>query len=116
MHPEDIKAELSKRGSSQSNIARRLNVAITSVHNVIHGACKSERIAREVARIVGIDRSELWPGRYKTPEERAASTQYQSQPKPTYSTPVSPSKIQIRKRFRIWLKCRKSSGWYSKEA
>lgn len=70
MHPEDIKAALRKRGSSQASIARELGVAITSVHNVIHGACKSNRIAGAISRIVGVDRAELWPGRYATRNER----------------------------------------------
>jgi Ner family transcriptional regulator len=72
MHPEDIKAALRKHGSSQAKVARKLNVAITSVHNVIHGACKSERIAKAIADIIGIDRAELWPGRYEPIHERLA--------------------------------------------
>lgn len=70
MHPEDIKAALRKRGASQAKVARELSVAITSVHNVIHGACKSDRIARKISEIVGVDRADLWPGRYETRDER----------------------------------------------
>lgn len=70
MHPEDIKAALRKRGSGQAKLARELGVAITSVHNVIHGACKSERIAKAIADIVGVDRAVLWPGRYLNINER----------------------------------------------
>lgn len=70
MHPEDIKAALRKRGSSQSRVARDLGVAQTSVHNVIHGACKSDRIAKAIADIVGVDRADLWPGRYAPINER----------------------------------------------
>jgi len=70
MHPEDIKAALRKRGSSQAKVARELDVAITSVHNVIHGACKSERIAKAISEIVGVDRADLWPGRYASINER----------------------------------------------
>lgn len=70
MHPEDIKAALRKRGASQAKVARELQVAITSVHNVIHGACKSDRIARKISEIVGVDRAVLWPGRYEPRDER----------------------------------------------
>lgn len=72
MHPEDIKAELRKRRSSQTKIARALNVNQTSVHNVIYGGCKSERIAKAIADVIGVDRSELWPGRHDPPPERLA--------------------------------------------
>lgn len=70
MHPEDIKAELRKKGSSQKKIADCMKVNQTTVHNVIHGACKSERVAKAIAEVIGVDRSELWPGRYETPAER----------------------------------------------
>ncbi len=72
MHPEDIKAALKKKRSSQSKIAKALNVAPTSVHNVIYGGCKSERIAKAIADVIGKDRSELWPDRYDPPAERIA--------------------------------------------
>jgi Ner family transcriptional regulator len=70
MHPEDIKAALRKRGSSQAILARELGVAITSVHNVIHGACKSERIAKAISEVVGVDRALLWPSRYVSRDQR----------------------------------------------
>ena len=64
MHPEDIKAALKKKRSSQSKIAKALNV--------IYGGCKSERIAKAIADVIGKDRSELWPDRYDPPAERIA--------------------------------------------
>jgi lambda repressor-like predicted transcriptional regulator len=70
MHPEDIKAMLRKAGSSQAGVARALGVNQTTVFNVIHGACKSERIAKAIADVVGVDRAVLWPGRYATLNER----------------------------------------------
>lgn len=70
MHPEDIKAELRKKGSSQTKVANALEVNRTTVHMVIYGGCKSERIAKAIAEIIGKDRSEIWPGRYDTPEVR----------------------------------------------
>ena len=70
MHPEDIKAALRKRGASQAKIARQLGVANTTVHNVIYGGCKSDRIAKFIANIIGMDRAEIWPGRYESIEER----------------------------------------------
>lgn len=70
MHPEDIKAALRKKGSSQKKVADAMDVSLTTIHNVIHGACKSERCAKAIADIVGEDRSALWPGRYDTPAQR----------------------------------------------
>jgi lambda repressor-like predicted transcriptional regulator len=70
MHPEDIKAALRKMRVSQHKIAKALNVAPSSVYNVIHGGCKSERIAKYISDLVGVDRSELWPGRYDPPAVR----------------------------------------------
>jgi lambda repressor-like predicted transcriptional regulator len=64
MHPEDIKAELRKAGSSQTRIARTLKVSHTTVAHVIHGRTKSRRIALEIARVTGKSLDDLWPGRY----------------------------------------------------
>lgn len=70
MHPEDIKAGLRKVGSSQTRIANALKVSPTTVHNVIYGGCKSERIAKAISEVLGKDRSEIWPGRYEPITER----------------------------------------------
>ena len=70
MHSEDIKAALRKKGYSQKAVAERMNVSPTTVHNVICGACKSERIARFISSVIGIDRAELWPGRYAPVDDR----------------------------------------------
>ena len=70
MHSEDIKAALRKKGFSQKEVADRMKVSPTTVHNVICGACKSERVARFISSIVGVDRGDLWPGRYGPRDER----------------------------------------------
>jgi len=70
MHFEDIKAALRKQGYSQKRVADCLNVSPSTVHNVMYGACKSERIATFISKIIGIDRGEIWPGRYATRAER----------------------------------------------
>lgn len=72
MHPEDIKAALRKKRSSQTKIANDLKVNPTTVHNVIYGGCKSERIAKAIADVIGKDRSEIWPDRYDPPAVRLA--------------------------------------------
>jgi lambda repressor-like predicted transcriptional regulator len=72
MHPEDIKAELRKKGSSQTKVAVSLGVNRTTVHMVIYGGTKSERIAKAIADVIGKDRSEIWPGRYDAPAVRLA--------------------------------------------
>jgi Ner family transcriptional regulator len=70
MHPEDIKAALRKRGTTMAKIARSLNVSQTTVHNVVHGACTSDRVARAIADVVGQDRADLWPGQYPPVADR----------------------------------------------
>jgi lambda repressor-like predicted transcriptional regulator len=69
MHPADIQAALRKRGVSQADIARRLNITKAGISFVIHGRSKSRRVAAAIARITGIPVGELWPGVY---EDQAA--------------------------------------------
>lgn len=64
MHPEDIKAALRKRGLTQAQIARNLNVSKTSVCYVIDGRASSRRVAEAIAQAVGLPMGTLWPKRY----------------------------------------------------
>lgn len=70
MHPENIKAELKKKGLTQKSIADHFDVTPTTVHHVIHGGCRSDRIAKFIAEQIGKDRSDIWPGRYEPVDER----------------------------------------------
>jgi lambda repressor-like predicted transcriptional regulator len=59
-----IKAALSLKGSSLSDIARILDVAPTTVSIVSRGFRRSRRIEAEIANQLGIKAPELWPERY----------------------------------------------------
>ncbi len=50
MHPEDIKAELRKKGLTLAFIARELGVAPTTVSQVIRGRSTSVRIERAISQ------------------------------------------------------------------
>jgi lambda repressor-like predicted transcriptional regulator len=69
MHPEDIKAALKKKLSSQVKVARTLNLSRSAVAHVIEGRSKSRRIADEISRVTGIPIGELWPGKYDEPSD-----------------------------------------------
>lgn len=64
MHPEDIKAAIRKKSSSQAAISRKLGVSGMAVNHVVTGRQKSERIARLICEITGLPASQLWPGKY----------------------------------------------------
>ena len=70
MHPEDIKAAIRKKGSSQIDIARRVHVSATTVYQVIHGRVTSRRVAKEIADVTELPLSSLWPEKYR--DQRAA--------------------------------------------
>lgn len=63
MHHEDIKAELRKRRSSLSQIARSLDVDPSAVSAVIRRK-RSKRIEKAIAKTLGLKARELWPERY----------------------------------------------------
>ena len=65
MHPEEIKAELKKIGVTQIAIAKKCRVTKTTVFSVIHGGCKSTRVASCIATLLKRDCADLWPGRYE---------------------------------------------------
>lgn len=64
MHPEDIKAVLRKRGTTQADLARALGVSKTTVGYVIAGKTLSRRVAEAVAAAAGQPLARLWPGKY----------------------------------------------------
>jgi len=55
-----IKDKLSKRGITQVEIARMLNVKPSSVHNVISGKRKTPRIRLAISLATGCSIDELW--------------------------------------------------------
>ena len=64
MQPPFIKAELTVRGWPPTRIAEKLGVSRSAVTRVIHGQSRSQRIAAEIADVVGKPAMEIWPGYY----------------------------------------------------
>ena len=57
----EIKIALLRAGIQSADIARRLGVSKTAVHNVIKGLGTSQRIKAEIASVIGKSISEIWP-------------------------------------------------------
>lgn len=66
MHPEDIKASIRKRNTSQSGIAASLGITVMTVSHVINGRGKSARVAKRISEVIGLPVDEIWPGKYST--------------------------------------------------
>lgn len=60
-----IYMELRLSGIRYIDIARALGKSLNGVKHAIMDSSKSERIQTHVATLVGADKSELWPRRYK---------------------------------------------------
>lgn len=61
MHPEDIKAAMRKAGVTQAALADELEVAKSSVAQVIAGSIRSARIQVRIAEIISKPIEEIWP-------------------------------------------------------
>lgn len=60
-----IKAALSLRGRSLSDVARELDVAPTTVSIVSRGFRRSRRIEAAIAGELGLLPAQIWPDRYR---------------------------------------------------
>lgn len=60
-----IKAALSLRGRSLSDVARDLEVAPTTVSIVSRGFRRSRRIEAAIAGELGMRPAQIWPDRYR---------------------------------------------------
>lgn len=60
----DIVHELKKRGKSQSQLARDLDMSISVVNSVIHGKVTSHTVAQHISNILGKEINDLWPNQY----------------------------------------------------
>jgi putative transcriptional regulator len=69
MHPADIAAALKRRGLSQSDVARELQISRPSVGDIIHGRGRSARVERVIADKLGLPLYVIWPQHYKAPED-----------------------------------------------
>lgn len=74
MQPPFIQAELTVRGWPPTRIAQRLRVTRSAVSRVIHGQCRSRRIANEIARVVGQPADQIWPGHYAKKVNRLSNS------------------------------------------
>jgi lambda repressor-like predicted transcriptional regulator len=64
VEPIDIIHELKKRGKSQTQLARDLDISNSVVNNVIHGKVTSHTVAQYIATFLGKQLNEIWPGQY----------------------------------------------------
>lgn len=64
MHPAYIQAELKRRQVTQRAIAKKFKVSPSFVGKLIRGQTSSHRIARDIARRLGVSVHQLWPDRY----------------------------------------------------
>lgn len=74
MHPADIKAAISKAGSSQADVARKLKpeaVTPSAVWAVINGNSRSAAIAKHISKLTGLPVHAMWPGKYPDLAPRA---------------------------------------------
>jgi predicted transcriptional regulator len=65
-----ITAELRRRGTTQSDIARKLGVTTTLVAFCVSGKRRNARVRREIARVLHTRVADLWPD--QTQQEKAA--------------------------------------------
>ena len=70
----EISYRLRRAGSSQTAIARDLGVTRGAVNNTIVQARTSRKIATAIAAKLGLDVSEIWPGRYDEPRRARRTT------------------------------------------
>jgi lambda repressor-like predicted transcriptional regulator len=61
MHPADIKAALARAGYRQKQVAALCAVTPTSVNDVISGRSRSRAVESQIAALVGLPLSQLWP-------------------------------------------------------
>lgn len=61
MHPEEIKAAIRMSGTTPARIADELEVARSTVSQVIHGKGVSARVRKRIAAVTGHPVEKLWP-------------------------------------------------------
>lgn len=61
MSNKEIKILLIRHDVKQADIARKLGISKTAVHNVIKGISESRRIKKTIAQALGMKVEDLWP-------------------------------------------------------
>jgi transcriptional regulator with XRE-family HTH domain len=69
---ERVKRELSRRGWSQADLARRLEVDPGTVTKLLQGAICSPYLQREIGLVLRVDEEALWGDLWWFPRYRAA--------------------------------------------
>jgi lambda repressor-like predicted transcriptional regulator len=73
MEPIDIQYELKKRGITQTEIAKQLDLSPMTISNVVNKHVVSDRVMRAVAAAINRDRRLVFPEYYLSPAKRATS-------------------------------------------
>ena len=60
MSNKEIKILLLRHDVKQADIARKLKVSKTAIHNVIKGISESKRIKKAIADALGVSVTDLW--------------------------------------------------------
>jgi lambda repressor-like predicted transcriptional regulator len=63
MHPEQIKAAIRMKGTTQAVVAEKLEVSRSTVSHVVNGHGTSARIKAHIAKVTGLPVSTLWPAK-----------------------------------------------------
>ncbi|VXC72729.1 conserved hypothetical protein [Pseudomonas sp. 8Z] len=71
MHPEEIKAAMRMAGVTPAMLCDELQVAASSVSQVISGHIKSGRIQARIAEIIGKPVTVIWPNQVRLRRTRA---------------------------------------------
>lgn len=66
MHPEQIKAAMRMKGVTPTALADELEVARSTMSQVISGRAVSARIRGAIANVVGLPVDALWPPKTST--------------------------------------------------
>lgn len=68
-HPEDVKAEIRKRGGTLSSLAKQACVSKQAIGAAIDRRA-SEHIDQVIADFLGLKPHEIWPSRYNAKGQR----------------------------------------------
>ena len=70
MRPEEIRAAMHLKKTSQVEIARALGRSKTLVNRVITGLTRSDTVQREIAKAIGMEVERIWPSVYLNGQAR----------------------------------------------
>ncbi len=59
MTPEEIKTRLKEKKLRQSDLCERFNTSPATIHYLIHGKLRSDKLEKRLARVLGVTLAEL---------------------------------------------------------